>query len=130
MRIAIAGQISLRQLADLLDEPAEVPAGLGGTPPLPEVRALIARGHDVSLVTLDPDLTREAVLWGDRLTIHVGPFRLRRAARDGFRIERQFMAGTLLRCRPDVHAHWTYEYALGHWPPGFQPWSQLTMPHW
>jgi glycosyltransferase involved in cell wall biosynthesis len=52
-------------------------------------------------------------LRGDRLTIHVGPFRLRRAARDGFRIERQFVAETLLRCRPDVvHAHWTYEYAL------------------
>jgi glycosyltransferase involved in cell wall biosynthesis len=114
MRIAIASPISLRQLADLLDEPAEVPAGQGAISPLPEVRALIARGHEVSLVTLDPDLTREAVLRGDRLTIHVGPFRDRHAARDGFRIERQFVAETLLRCRPDVvHAHWTYEYALG-----------------
>jgi hypothetical protein len=53
MRVAIAGQISLRQLADLVDQPAEVPAGQGATSPLPEVRALIARGHDVSLVTLD-----------------------------------------------------------------------------
>jgi glycosyltransferase involved in cell wall biosynthesis len=114
MKVAIATPISLRQLADLLDEPAAVPAGLSGISPLPEVRALIARGHEVSLVTLDPDLTREAVLRGDRLTVHVGPFRLRRAARDGFRIERQFVAETLLRCRPDVvHAHWTYEYALG-----------------
>ena len=114
MRIAITGQISLRQLADLLDEPAAVPAGLGGTSPLPEVRALIARGHDVSLVTLDPDLTSEVVLRGDRLTVHVGPFRQRHVARDGFRIERQFVAQTLLRCRPDVvHAHWTYECALG-----------------
>ena len=76
--------------------------------------ALLARGHEVSLVTLDPDLTREAVLRGDRLTIHVGPFRNRHAARDGFRIERQFVEETLLQCRPDVvHAHWTYEYALG-----------------
>jgi glycosyltransferase involved in cell wall biosynthesis len=114
MRVAIASQISLRQLADLLDQPAEVPAGHGGISPLPEVRALIARGHDVSLVTLDPDLTSEVVLRGDRLTVHVGPFRLRHAARDGFRMERQFVAQTLLRCRPDVvHAHWTYEYALG-----------------
>jgi hypothetical protein len=114
MRIAITGQISLRQLADLLDQPAAVPAGRGGTPPLPEVRALIARGHDVSLVTLDPDLTSEVVLRGDRLTVHVGPFRQRHAARDGFRMERQFVAQTLLRCRPDVvHAHWTYECALG-----------------
>jgi glycosyltransferase involved in cell wall biosynthesis len=114
MRVALATPISLRQLADLLDQPGAVPAGLGGTPPLPEVRALVARGHDVSLVTLDPDLTSEVVLRGDRLTVHVGPFRLRHAARDGFRMERQFVAQTLLRCRPDVvHAHWTYEYALG-----------------
>jgi glycosyltransferase involved in cell wall biosynthesis len=29
-------------------------------------------------------------------------------------MERQFVAETLLRCRPDVvHAHWTYEHALG-----------------
>jgi hypothetical protein len=40
MRIAITAQISLRQLADLLDQPAAVPAGLGGTLMLPEVRAL------------------------------------------------------------------------------------------
>jgi glycosyltransferase involved in cell wall biosynthesis len=114
MRVAIAGQISLRQLADLLDQPAAAPAGLGGTSPLPEVRALIARGHEVSLVTLDPDLTSEVVLRGDRLTVHVGPFRERHAARDGFRRERQFVAESLLRCRPDVvHAHWTYEHALG-----------------
>lgn len=114
MRIAITGQMSLRQLADLLDQPDVVPAGLGGIPPLPEVRALIERGHDVSLVTLDPDVTSEVELRGDRLTVHVGPFRRRGAARDGFRMERQFVAETLLRCRPDVvHAHWTYEHALG-----------------
>ena len=114
MRIAIAGQISLRQLADLLDEPAAVPAGLGGTPPLPEVRALIARGHDVSLVTLDPDLASEIILRGNRLTVYIGPFRQRHAARDGFKMERQFVAKALLGSRPDVvHAHWTYEFALG-----------------
>ena len=114
MRVAIATPISLRQLADLLNQPAKVPAGQGAISPLPEVRALIARGHDVSLVTLDPNLTSDVVLHGDRLTVHVGPFRQRRAARDGFRLERQFVAETLLRCRPDVvHAHWTYEHALG-----------------
>src|SRR5664280_3483546 len=67
MRVAIAGQVSLRQLADLLDQPDVVPAGLGGIPPLPEVRALIERGHDVSLVTLDPDVTSEVELRGDCL---------------------------------------------------------------
>jgi glycosyltransferase involved in cell wall biosynthesis len=115
MKIAIAGQTSLRQLADRLDQPAAaIPRGLGGTPPLHEIIGLLARGHDVSLVTLDPDVTNEMVLHGDQLTVHVGPFRRRRAARNGYRSERQFVADALQRCRPEVvHAHWTYEYALG-----------------
>jgi len=114
MKVAIATPISLRQLAALLDQPVRVPPGFGGIPPLPEVRALIARRHDVSVVTLDPDLTSEVVLRGDRLTVHLGPFREHRVARDGFRIERQFVAPTLLRCQPDVaQGHWTYEIALG-----------------
>jgi hypothetical protein len=46
MRVAIAPPISLRQLANLLNQPAKVPAGQGATPPLPEVRGLIARGHN------------------------------------------------------------------------------------
>ena len=57
IRVAIATPIGLQQLADLPDQPAAVPAGQGGTPPLPEVRALIARGHNVSFVPLDPELT-------------------------------------------------------------------------
>jgi len=115
MKIAITGQTSLRQLADLLDQPAAaIPRGLVGTPPLHEIRGLLARGHDVSLVTLDPDVTNEMVLHGDQLTVHVGPLRLRRAARNAYKEERQFVSAALRRCRPDVvHAHWTYEYALG-----------------
>ncbi|MHB8296900.1 MAG: glycosyltransferase, partial [Acidimicrobiales bacterium] len=114
MRVAIAGQISLRQLADLLDQPGSVPAGLGGIPPLAEVRALLERGNEVSIVTLDPEVTNEVVLHGDRLTVRVGSSRRRRAARDGFKMERQFVTEALLRCRPDVvHAHWTYEHAIG-----------------
>lgn len=115
MRVAITGQMSLQQLADLVDQPSTaIPEGLGGTPPLPEVRALIERGHEVSIVTLDPEVTSEVVLRGERLTVRVGPFRHRRAARDAYRMERYFVTETLLRARPDVvHAHWTYEFALG-----------------
>jgi L-malate glycosyltransferase len=115
MKIAVTGQTSLRQLAGLLDQPAAaIPNGLGGTPPLHEIRGLLARGHDVSLVTVDPDVTSEMVLHRDQLTVHVGPFRRRRAARNAYKNERQFVSDALRRCRPDVvHAHWTYEHALG-----------------
>jgi hypothetical protein len=44
MKIAITGQTSLRQLADLLNQPAAIPRGLGGIPPLHEIRGLLARG--------------------------------------------------------------------------------------
>jgi hypothetical protein len=93
MRVAIAGRMSLRQLADLLDEPVAAPAGLAGTAPLPEVRVLIARGHDVSLVTLDPDLTSEVVLRGDRLTVYVC------ALPAVSRRPRRVQGGAAVRCR-------------------------------
>jgi glycosyltransferase involved in cell wall biosynthesis len=114
MKIALTTQLSLRRLEDLLDESSGIPQGLGGTSPLPEVRALIERGHEVSLVTLDSGISNEVVLRGNRLTVYVGPFRDHRAARDGFKKERRFVKEALLRCEPDVvHAHWTYEFALG-----------------
>lgn len=114
MRIAVTGQMSLRQLDDLLDDAEGLPKGLGGTPPIPEVRRLVTRGHDVSVVTLDWDIRERFVARGDHLTIHVLPCRKGRAALDGFRMERRLISETLLRCRPDViHAHWAYEHALG-----------------
>jgi hypothetical protein len=42
MKIAITGQTSLRQLADRLDQPAAIPGGLGGIPPLHQIRRLLA----------------------------------------------------------------------------------------
>jgi hypothetical protein len=50
MKIAVTGQTSLRELADLLDQPAAaIPNGLGGTPPLHEIRGLLARGYDAQI---------------------------------------------------------------------------------
>ena len=114
MKIAIAGQVALRQLADLLEAPDSIPAGLGGTPPLAEIRGLLSRGHDVSLVTLDPTISEGIVLHGERFTVRVVPSRKHHAARDCYRLERRLVARALLNCDPNVvHAHWTYEHALG-----------------
>jgi hypothetical protein len=49
MKIAVTGQTSLRQLADLLDQPAAIHRGLGGIPPLHQIRGLLARGHDAQI---------------------------------------------------------------------------------
>jgi glycosyltransferase involved in cell wall biosynthesis len=114
VKVTLTGQVSLRQLVDLVDDSTEIPDGLGGNQLALQTRALIERGHDVSLVTLDPDLTSGVVLRGDRLNVYVGPYRRNGGARDGYRLERHFVKEALLRCRPDVvHAHWTYEFALG-----------------
>lgn len=111
MRILVTGQTDLTLLADLLDEPG--PRGMGGIPTAHEVRLLVERGHEVTVVTLDPTITDEVVLRGDRLTVHVGPCRAQHGIRDLYRTERAYLVQTIMTVRPDVvHAHWTYEYAL------------------
>lgn len=114
MRIVVTGQADIGQLADLLDTDGDIPAGDGGIPPVHEVRSLIERGHEVVLVTLDSTITDEIVLRGERLTVHVGPSRPRHGVRSLYREERAWLAATIRSLDPDVvHAHWTYEYALG-----------------
>lgn len=113
MRIVVTGQADVRMLADLLEPTEPSPIGMGGIPPVHEVRTLLARGHTVTLVTLDPALTEEVVLRGPALSVHVGPCRPRRAIRTLHRAERHYLSRTIRALRPDVvHAHWTYEYAL------------------
>ncbi|MFM8862494.1 MAG: glycosyltransferase family 4 protein [Acidimicrobiia bacterium] len=113
MRIVVTGQADLRMLADLLDPTDALPIGMGGIPPVHEIRMLLTRGHDVTLVTLDPTITEELVLRGPALTVHVGPCRPKRAIRTLHRAERRYLSATIRALGPDVvHAHWTYEYAL------------------
>lgn len=110
----MTGQTDLRLLADLLDTSDDMPVGMGGVPTAHEVRAFVARGHEVTLVTLDPTISEEVVLRGPSLTVHVGPCRPRHAVRTLHRAERRYLSTTIRVLRPDVvHAHWTYEYALG-----------------
>ena len=116
MKIVVTGQAALGQLRPYLDldEDAEIPMGQGGVPPIHEIRMLIERGHDVVLVTLDSKVTKEVILKGDGLTVYVGPCRSQHAIRDLFREERRYLEATIRSIEPDVvHAHWTYEYALG-----------------
>lgn len=92
----------------------ELPRGLGGTPVVDLARAALEAGRSVRIFTLDPAVSDEVVLNGPRLTIFVGPFRERHRARDLFRAERAYLSAAIARERPAVvHAHWTYEFALG-----------------
>lgn len=118
MRIGLCGPVAIPALARWLEpqapgSPAR-PPGFGGQPVTQLAAALLDRGHQVVIATLDPTVEGECLLEGPRLRIAVGHYRHRHRARDAFRAERAHVAGVLRREQPDVvHAHWTYEFALG-----------------
>jgi len=112
--IGIAGPISLPLLRPYLPAEADAPSGMGGTPVTHLVRGLVEQGRRVSVYTLDPAVASAHVLRGDRLVVYVGPFRRRGRMRDFMRRERHWIRRFVQQDAPAlVHAHWTYEYALG-----------------
>ena len=115
MELGICGPIELEPLRPWLHDCASpLPSGLGGTPVTDLTRAALSAGWHVHVFTLDPDVQRAVVLQGPRLTLHIGPFRVRHRARDFFRAERAYLSQAIRKANPEVvHAHWTYEFALG-----------------
>lgn len=122
MKIGIAGPFFLSELIEFLYERyrsvPNLPKGMGGTGVNLLVRGLVERGYHMVLFTLDSDTTEEVILDGPHLRICVGHYRGRIQARyralDLFRKERAYICQAIEREQPDiVHAHWTYEYALG-----------------
>lgn len=113
--LVLCGPIEMAPLRQWLHAPAgEIPRGLGGTPVVDLARAALESGRQVRIFTLDPTVATQVVLEGPRLQIFVGPFRERHRARDLFRAERAYLRSAIGRERPAVvHAHWTYEFALG-----------------
>ncbi len=108
------GPIETAAFQDLLPPPGDqpYPKGLGGVPVNLLARELHQRGYNVILFSLDVSVDTEVTIKGERLTIHFGPFRTKRA-RDFFSQEIKWLTQTVLKNPPDfLHAHWTYEYAL------------------
>lgn len=116
MRIGLAGPVRVAELLPWLDigdrDPASLPRGLGATPVTLLARALLRRGHELVIATLE-HIDGEMVLEGPQLRLCLVPHRDRHYGRDGQLAERRLLEATLRREAPDlVHAHWTYEYAL------------------
>jgi L-malate glycosyltransferase len=113
--IGIAGPVTIEALLPYLDRrTGRVPAGLGGVPVTALVTELLRLGHSVVVATLSPDVHEDVVLQGPCLRVHIGRYRRSGRARDAFRTERRAIRRALEQERPDVvHAHWTYEFALG-----------------
>jgi glycosyltransferase involved in cell wall biosynthesis len=115
MEIGICGPIDIEPLRGWLDGgAAPLPRGLGGTPVTDLARAALAAGWRVHIFTLDADVRQEVLLHGPQLTLQIGPFRARHRARDLFAAERAYLSQAIRKAKPEiVHAHWTYEFALG-----------------
>ncbi len=115
MKVAFSTPVDLRALATYFSrEAAALPAGLGSTATTPLIAALLDRGHQVSIYTLSLDLQQEAIIRGPRLSAFVGPMRSAGRARNFWKNEIDYLAGAIARERPAfVHAHWTYEFAMG-----------------
>lgn len=128
MKICVAAPIATIDVAGHLDAaPGTMPAGYTGAPLTGVlIGELLRAGHEVVAVTVDyrmPHGAQAVCLRGPQFEFHVLPGR-RRAWRfnglqpgralDLFRVERARIAQAVRECQPDVvHAHWTYEFALG-----------------
>lgn len=115
MHIAMCGPVSLKMLTGLAS--ADIMRHVGYPFPLLPLlaREYVARGHKVSLVSSSPDVNG-VTLYDGRVTVILVPTRRRARDRalDMFAVERAGVSEALELVSPDViHAHWTYEFAMG-----------------
>lgn len=116
MHLGVAGPVTLASLKHLVRQPETVPPGYAFPNTASLVIELMARGHSISVFALDSTIDEPSVHRGDNLTIYVSPMRsrARHRARDLFAVERRGLARAIEMSGCDlVHAHWTYEFALG-----------------
>src|SRR5688572_6090812 len=108
MHVGIVAPCSSGGLADLLHSAGGADLGWGGYLIATLVRALIGRGHRVSVITLCPEITERVIFHGPKLTFYVYPTRIHKRMRDLFKVEREGLKEGILLANPDIlHGHWT-----------------------
>jgi glycosyltransferase involved in cell wall biosynthesis len=113
MHIGIVSPCSSGPLVDLLPDSEGLDLGCGAPFMATLVRALIERGHSVSVITLSPQITARRIFNGSRVTFYIYPMRMHKRIRDLYKLERQGLRNGIFLAKPDIlHAHWTYEFAL------------------
>lgn len=120
MKIGISGPVLINNFQEYLDAKSFsknlLPTGLGGTAVNVIAKGLLQNGCKLVIFTLDTSVTNEIILEGPQLRICIGPYRprARYRAMDFFHKERDYIRRAARREMPDIiHAHWTYEFALG-----------------
>jgi len=116
MKIGVAGPIQTAPLVEFLDgvDLSTAPEGLGGISVTQLVKGLLRTNHLVSVYSLDESVTNLEIFRGKKLTVYYGRYRPRHRIWDFFKQERNSIRDSILADNPDiVHAHWSYEFALG-----------------
>jgi L-malate glycosyltransferase len=115
VKIALCAPADIHSLAQYAGQDAAgIAPGLGGSATTPFIAELLNRGHDVTLYTLSKSLAKEKVYRFGNLRILVGPFRERHLACTYYWPEIDYLKRVIRADAPAfVHAHWTYEFALG-----------------
>lgn len=116
MKIALCAPADLHVLAHFCGRySTSVAAGLGATAVTPLICEFLSRGHEVTLYTLSKDVAASGCVYvWDNLRVVVGRFRPRHLAATYYRPEIGFLRQAIREDAPEfVHAHWTYEFALG-----------------
>ena len=115
MKIALCTPADLHALARFCGRStAGVTCGLGSTAITPLICEFLSRGHEVTLYTLSKDVLEQRTYEWDNLRIVAGPFRTRHLGGTYYYPEIRFLRRAIKADAPDfVHAHWTYEFALG-----------------
>ncbi len=113
--IAFCCPADVHTLARALDtETAGVAPGLGSTATTPLIIELLRRGHSITLYTVSNELAQEQFHHWGNLRVFIGPSRSFGAARDFYYPEIAYLKRVIRADAPAfVHAHWTYEFALG-----------------
>lgn len=129
MRIGIAGPIATENISHLLDgASSSLPIGYPGAPFFSTlIEALLLRGHELTIFTLSRDVSPGAInlptASGRNIKVYFGPYRYHPFRPNGtlpgrivdfFRLERKKLSRAMREASVDiVHAHWTYEFAMG-----------------
>jgi len=118
MKIGIAGPVEINSLKQHLhlDKDSYLELGLGGTSVNNLVNSLLNRGFHVSVYTLDSKVSERLILSGEKLKVYFGHYRTshRQRGLDFFRKESHQIRRFIEEDKPDiVHAHWSYEFAIG-----------------
>ncbi len=116
MHVLVAGPVDVDELASWLPD-ASPPDARGGPSVTRLVVGLLEAGHTVTVAATSeavPDPGEPAVFEGEKLRLVLGHRRSQGRARDAFAVERAFFRSVATGTDADVvHAHWTYEEALG-----------------